>query len=49
MGDWTGFLCAAVIVIVAALFLKLSKKVLTGICLIALIAWIVFYGLPAFM
>lgn len=48
MGDWTGFLCAAAIVLCAAIFLKASKKLLTLICVIALIAWIVIYGLPAF-
>ncbi|MCM1215097.1 MAG: hypothetical protein NC548_11320 [Lachnospiraceae bacterium] len=47
MGDWAGFFYSAVIVLVAAIFIKSSKKVLTTIAIIALIAWLVIYGIPA--
>ena len=47
MSRWSGFIMTGVIVLLAAIFLKISKKALTVICTVALIAWLVVYVLPA--
>lgn len=47
MGDYVNFVYVAVIVIVAALFLKVSKKVLFIAAAIAAIAVILNYVIPA--